>query len=254
MEISKDLGNSSITLVGLGTLGSYVLRSLIEVGIRKIKIIDPDQVDEREISLGFYAEEDLGRLHCDVWQKRFDELTMKVQTSVEFSSADVRNLTPVEILNTDLVVLCSETEAILLHEYINEICLENKSNWFSVRYLDNIGELGPLVISDQTACYECYILRLKSNQEVKVAPKELRQIDERQSDLEILEQLKIRITAGYACLEISRYFSNVGRSVTIGGILSINFKNYKNSIHRLLRVPNCPGCERSIDSKPILGD
>jgi len=145
---------------------------------------------------------------------------------------------------SDLVVLCSDQSQPLLHNYINEICLKHNRSWLSARFCGYYGEVGPNVTPYKTPCYKCYECRIKANiddmNDMTRFERHPQQVKENYGSLGIF----MRMIAEYASLEIIKTLTKHETPNTVGTVLSIDFENYTNTLHRVLKVPYCPACGR----------
>lgn len=239
----RKLKDSSLTLIGLGSIGSHVLYSLAPLGIGKMRIIDHHTVNPEDVKLGFFRNEDLGKQQCTVYQRIFHQFMN--QTSFEWYPFEVTSMTVDAILgDSDLVVLCSDQSQPLLHNYVNEICLKHNRTWLSARFCGYYGEVGPNVIPYKTPCYKCYECRVKSNMDdmsdMTRFERHPQHVKENYGSFGIF----MRMIAEYTSLEIIKTLTKCETPTTVGTVLSIDFENYTNTLHRVLKVPYCPACGR----------
>lgn len=52
--------DTGITLVGAGAIGSRVFATLVELGLTKIRVFDPDRVEEHNLANQLFIQEDVG--------------------------------------------------------------------------------------------------------------------------------------------------------------------------------------------------
>lgn len=235
------LKDSSLTLVGLGSLGSYVLLALAPLGIGKIRAIDHRTVNHRDVKHGFYLSEHLGEPRCTVLQKIFDKFVKR--TSFEWYPLEVESTTVEEILgDPDLVVSCSDQSLPSLHNYINESCLERKINWLSARFYGYYGEVGPTIIPYMTPCYKCYEYRVQSNIDEMKESTRFESRPKHSSENNLSLGISARMLSEYVSLESLKMLTKNETPKTVGAVLSIDFQNYRNTLHLVLKVPYCPAC------------
>ncbi|MHA1756471.1 MAG: TOMM precursor leader peptide-binding protein [Promethearchaeota archaeon] len=144
------------------------------------------------------------------------------------------------IKKINLIVLCQDNYLPKECDIINKQCIENEIPWISCRITDyGDGEIGPFVIPKKTSCFKCYEYRLKSNLEYREEYNDLIKIKEK--EIENLDIMK-KIIAAYTVLEILKFLIKYKNPITINNVLSIDFENYNNIIHPVLKIPNCPVC------------
>ena len=69
--------------------------------------------------------------------------------------SDIKDLNE-EVLTSELLLTLNSALNIDLSSIINEYCIKYKTPWLSCLVNDVNIEIGPLVVYNKTACYECY--------------------------------------------------------------------------------------------------
>ena len=64
------LGEPLVTICGAGALGSHLADNLARQGVRKLRLIDRDRVDEHNVSTQVYDAADVGAWKVDVMRNR----------------------------------------------------------------------------------------------------------------------------------------------------------------------------------------
>lgn len=62
---SDRLADLRVTVIGVGAIGRQVALQLTSIGVSSLQLIDPDTVDESNITTQGYAARDVGRLKVD---------------------------------------------------------------------------------------------------------------------------------------------------------------------------------------------
>jgi len=241
-QLSK-LEESSLTLIGLGSIGLHILCSLAPLGVGKIRSIDPRTVSHEDVNRGFFHKDDIGKKQMTIFQRIVQRF--KNQTRFEWYPSEVESMAEDAILgDSDLIVLCSDQSKPLLHNYVNELCLKHKKTWLSARFCGYYGEVGPTVIPYKSPCYKCFECRVKSNLDDM---SEMTRFEKRPEDIkECCGNIGIflRLISEYASLEIVKILTKYEFPKTVGAVLSIDFEHYTNTLHQVLKVPYCPACGR----------
>lgn len=68
-QVSR-LGEVAITFCGAGALGSNLADNLVRQGVRRLRVIDKDRVEEHNVGTQIYGEGDVGAWKCDVLKNR----------------------------------------------------------------------------------------------------------------------------------------------------------------------------------------
>lgn len=228
MEIDK---SKKIMVINVGPIGSDILASLLNLGFEKIRVFDNEKVKLFDIKLNVYEKKFLGESRCEVAKKIYK--TREIEWHAE-NILRMKNFGKF-VSDSDLIVLCSESFAIDLHNFVNEICFKNKKTWISARLLNNSGEIGPIVVPYRTPCFKCYETRVKSNLG-----------DFHNVDINVKNYLNLifgqKIISSYLSLETLKILNNPSTAISYGNVISINFENYSTSIDLLLKAPNCSVC------------
>ncbi|MGC9079369.1 MAG: HesA/MoeB/ThiF family protein [Nanopusillaceae archaeon] len=66
--------NSSATIIGVGGLGSWVAEILARIGVKKLIIVDPDVVEEKNLNRQNYTIKDVGKLKIDALEDRIKNI------------------------------------------------------------------------------------------------------------------------------------------------------------------------------------
>jgi molybdopterin/thiamine biosynthesis adenylyltransferase len=104
VEKQKKLSSSSITIVGMGALGTLCAQLLSRAGVGKIKIIDFDKVALDNLQRQqIYTEEDIGLLKTETAKKYLDKVNGQVSISIVNEKISSGNL---DVLKSDLVLDC----------------------------------------------------------------------------------------------------------------------------------------------------
>ena len=69
-EALARMGNVSVTLCGAGALGSHLADNLVRQGIKRLKIIDHDRIEEHNVGTQLYGLADVGGKKVDVLKNR----------------------------------------------------------------------------------------------------------------------------------------------------------------------------------------
>lgn len=72
-SILSRIKEKRLIIVGLGTIGSYLVDLFSRIGFENIIIIDGDKVEEKNISAQLYYSSDIGNYKVDVLKQRFEE-------------------------------------------------------------------------------------------------------------------------------------------------------------------------------------
>lgn len=153
----KALKNKTITIAGVGGIGSLAVSMLARVGVGIINIIDLDIVEEENLNRMIFRPKNLNTSKVEAIVEIIKEINP--DTTINPYYNDIMDFefenTLVEILSkTDLGFMCLDN--IPARQYFNIKCIDN-----NVHYIDSgllrsgFGGYVHLVKPFETACYQC---------------------------------------------------------------------------------------------------
>lgn len=156
-EILKELGKesqdkllkSTVTIIGIGAIGTKVLDILARAGIGKIRIIDRDIVEINNLQRqNLFDEEDLGKPKVAAAKEKIAKINSEIVIEEKLIDLDYDNTS---LLNSNLILDC--TDNIYTRFLINEYARKNQIPWI---YASVIGTKGmTLNITPKTPCFSC---------------------------------------------------------------------------------------------------
>ena len=228
-ESQLNLNKKTITILGLGALGSNSANLLARAGIN-LKLIDFDTIDETNLlSQSLYNYNDLKKNKAETAYKKLKEINPLISINFINAIIDDSNL---ELLKSDLVLDC--TDNISTRLLINEYCYKNK---IPLVHSAVIGYKGVIYNSlDNQPCLSC-IYKSFSNEEKCETFGVLNTIVSLISSIASNEVIKILLKENYekALLRIDIKNNEIEKIITkkdkncicCGLGESISFKTYK---------------------------
>lgn len=157
--------------------------------------------------------------------------------------------------SADLVVVAPQCkELYLLHEW-NRFALDNHRSWIQViPYDGRFAAVGPLYIPGETACYQCYEMRLASNVDFREELSDWnRAIDDRRislSDYPVAPQISLMLSClaslHVLCLITLQKEVSLVNLVNCFYAVEFGFDGVSLKQHHVYRVPRCPVCSRLV--------
>lgn len=154
-----NIRTSTVLIVGLGAVGSWVTMNLVQSGVEKIIVMDKDLVELSNIHRQFgYYEDDIGLKKIDVIEKRIKEFNKDV------------NVTKVDkFLNEDTLEMFNDTKIDLIINCADKPNVDTTSYWigkYAMKkgiphiigggYNLHLSLIGQTVIPGKTACVNCF--------------------------------------------------------------------------------------------------
>lgn len=230
IHAQKQLSQIVISLIGMGGIGNWVSLNLIGLGLKKLKLVDHDIVEQSNLCRQIlFSESHIGKKKVQVAKEILESKnssTVIEAVDTEVSEDNIEKF----IQGADFVVLSADSPPYLIQKWVNNACIHQNIPFFNVGYSDGTGIIGPLVVPHKTACLACdNFLENASN---------LRNdqfIENLQIDLSPL--IRHYQAPSFTCLnslvsciavyEIVKYFLNFGQCETIGHRLFIDPLNLK---------------------------
>lgn len=171
LNCQKRLRNLQVVLVGMGGIGNWISLNLIGLGLKKIRIIDPDDIEKSNLTRQvLFTENDIGKSKVLKAKDELNKRNSDTEIDAIYETVSESNL-GLLVKGFDFAVLSADSPAYLIQRWMNKACWENKVPFFNVGYSGGIGVIGPLVVPGKTGCLACQqknknILDLKINPEV----------------------------------------------------------------------------------------
>jgi len=236
--LQKKLQHAVVALFGVEDLSLILLRDLAIHGIKKLHWVNcgsASQVDQKWVRR-LDADIQIHLKHSDEWEQTINTWTQ----------------------NPDLMVVCQRGLDPQLEEVMNAIAIRKNFKLMRCSLLGAEGYVGPTVIPRQTACLKCYELRVEGTiqhfEEYLVFKKHL--CEHRDQRPFGFSPSFLQVIAAISAWEIVKILIGPEPTLlpplTYGRQLVINFLTMNITPHTVLKVPRCPVCGSSSQSRPIM--
>ena len=102
--VMKRIGKLAVTVAGAGALGANLLESCARQGFRRLRVIDRDRVEERNLSTQPYSRRDIGQPKARILSR---EIFRAVGTEVAYEITELSEANVASLLRgSDVVVDC----------------------------------------------------------------------------------------------------------------------------------------------------
>lgn len=239
------LRKSNLLLINLQDMGREMLLSLVHLGVNKIYVVDNKIVEKNET--GFdntsFSDNDVGKTFCRAVQ---DNLAIHSEFStIEFHEIDIESPLFKDILeDVDLIVCASDYSQYNLNRKVNRIAFEKGKTILFVESDRFGGQVGPAVIPNENACFECYVNRTKANIDYPEQYENyIDHVDKTPNFTDFRTILPIyKSLANQATIEIMKILSGYLYPKTYKGFIRFDFINNTQEFHNLLKLPYCNIC------------
>ncbi|WP_304279500.1 ThiF family adenylyltransferase [Phascolarctobacterium succinatutens] len=177
LEMWNNISKSTVLIVGLGAVGSWVAANLVQSGIKKIILMDADVVEVSNLHRQFgYSEEDIGKKKVDVLADRLHQYNPALEVVKIESYLDEFNLYKFDDIDIDLIINCADkpnvdTTSLWIGEYGMK---RNIPHIIGGGYNFHLSLIGQTVIPGKTACVNCF--RKQLEEENKIDPKKVKKL------------------------------------------------------------------------------
>lgn len=241
-----------VTVIGLGRVGSGVVRALGLAGVGSIRVADSRDVFKDDVwSGGAYAMKHVGLRRSAVVRAELQQSNPTV-TSEEVLVDRHTSVGEVALLVADqnLVVLCPDQFVPEFWETVNRACCQAKIPWLGYISLGFDITIGPLVLPGESACYKCAELRSLSNLLDPVERGHLYGLLNRQP----LHTGVLPIPQGVEALvtESIKFLSGFSPPSLIGHVLCLTLGHIECRLRSVLKLPRCPHCRADRDLRPSI--
>jgi len=217
-EISQQLKNSSIVVVGCGGTGSLVAQSLAGSGVGSFVLIDFDKVSMNNLNRQFvFSAHDVGQYKADILAQRLveDQKVVKAKSIISeiTSSSQLAKLAK----GADLIICCADEPKGAIQRYVaNAAVKAGTSALFGAVGINN-GILGPL-LKDRSS-FQTYLRWIR---EVHSVCKQIIVPSRFPSN-----GITNSIIANFMAWEAFQYLAKIGPSKVDACILNFNFKSFE---------------------------
>lgn len=226
-EAQARLRNSSVTILGVGGLGTHVAWNLAACGIGELHLVDGDVVELTNLNRQlFYTPADVGRRKVEVAAERLRDFDphLRLRTTHQYleSVDDIRAV----IAGSDFVIRAvdSPTESIA---WVNEACVRLGIPYSGAGFFPQGTIVGPTVVPGESPCLACNAPptppRFDRGTGGTLAP-------------------FVTVTASLLAGETVTYLAKLGTVQTLGKMLAINAPAISFSFREVPLNRNCPVC------------
>ena len=157
-KIQDKIKRTKIAILGVGSTGQWVIPTLIESGFRKFKIVDFDDIEEKNLlAQVLFSRKDIGKRKIDsVYSKMKD---MEPNLEIERINKKLETEKDVEkvVKDCDIVAHCCDLPRFKIHRVITKACLKLKI----ANIIIESGKVGPFNIPKKTPCFFCLEEQMK---------------------------------------------------------------------------------------------
>ena len=169
VDMWDNIINSTVLIVGLGAVGSWVACNLAQSGVGKLILMDADTVDISNLHRQFaYGESDVGMLKTDVIERKLKEYNPDINIVKYNEFLNECNLQKFDDVNIDLIINCADkpnvdTTSLWIGEYAMK---RGITHTIGGGYNMHLSLIGQTVIPGKTACVNCFKTKLEEENKI----------------------------------------------------------------------------------------
>ncbi len=169
VEMWDNIINSTVLIVGLGAVGSWVACNLAQSGVGKLILMDADTVDISNLHRQFaYGESDVGMLKTEVIEKKLKKYNPNINIVKHNEFLNEYNLQKFDDVNIDLIINCADkpnvdTTSLWIGEYAMK---RGIAHIIGGGYNMHLSLIGQTVIPGKTACVNCFRTKLEEENKI----------------------------------------------------------------------------------------
>jgi molybdopterin/thiamine biosynthesis adenylyltransferase len=160
-QMAARLRASKVAVVGLGGAGSQAAMMLAAAGVGELLLVDGDRVDHSNLVRQlYYTEQDakVGKLKTQALKERLKDFTSFTRVETQDTFVNGPEHARAIFSKVDFVLLAADAPRVTIQRWFNQAAFQ-ESKPFSYAFA---GQVGPLVVPGQSACFECFEATLRS--------------------------------------------------------------------------------------------
>lgn len=160
-----------------------------------------------------------------------------------------RGTVAAELRGVDLTIVCTASPRDPLAHVINDIALSERLVWLPLVLFGASAFIGPLFVPGDGPCQECVWGREQANwADPDVTRLYFDRLARDHGSLELYGSLPAfeALTSQWAVLEVTKALSRFTVPLLLGSLLRVEFLRAGTELHRVVRLPRCPGCSPTV--------
>ena len=165
----NNIKKSSVLIIGLGAVGTWVAANLAESGVGTLLLMDADVVEKSNLHRQFgYVEEDIGQKKADVLKRRLHALFNDINVITKYEYLDDDSLHMFDDFKIDLIINCADKPTVdktslLVGKYAME---RGIPHIIGGGYNLHLSLIGQTVIPGKSACVKCFEKTLEEENKI----------------------------------------------------------------------------------------
>ena len=216
--LQKRIENSTISVFGIGGIGTWIVNGLYQMGIGEIRITDPDRIEKSNLGRQLhFTERDIGKLKVEAIKEKLPDAKIKIFTEIVSQNGKIEDI----IKGCDFLINCADQPSVAETTRI----IDGYANKYNIPYCVaggynmHLGMIGPIIVPGKTASFDDFLEYQKRNNPLK--------------DLEVLKDIEqtgnlgpiAGAVANIQLMEIFKYLIGKGK-VNLNKFAEIDFLDF----------------------------
>jgi len=224
-EVHGRLNAQKITILGVNYISRQLAVSLGESGFNQVEVIDAPELRNHRLF------DSTLELSPPSWPSslKLPRAINQWEALLDLSSLDC------------LIATADFGSPPILREW-NSFCVHQNLRFFPILLSNMIGQIGPLVIPQETACFECVVARQNSHLS---NPNARQAVDEVASETQTVvgfHPSMASILGNIAAMELTKFYGQAMPMWNVGKLIEVNLLSTRMTPRKVLKLPRCPVC------------
>ncbi|MEZ4600748.1 MAG: ThiF family adenylyltransferase [Syntrophotaleaceae bacterium] len=242
-EIQKRIRSTRIGIFGLGSIGSWILVELLQMGFELFALFDFKPLAKDSVSRhAFFSEDCVGEFKGDYYKDLAKHVNPNAEVVAKKISISIDSNFTKELSSLDFLINCADEPYVGYTSIaLSRFCVAHGKVLFVAGGFDaHLGCFGEMIVPQKTPCSDCY------SQYFKASLKDWKPVNHpvknRAKGFGGLAPLSV-FSASTAALSILRYFLNETQFLeAAGGRGEFKFDDYTIDAFEVRRDSNCEVC------------
>lgn len=177
LSMWRNIQKSTVLVIGLGAVGSWVACNLVQSGVENLILMDADTVDLTNLHRQFgYSEKDIGRPKIDALEERIHDFNKDATIIKKYNFLDQRILHSLDYIAIDLIINCADQPTVdMTSLWVGEYAMQRGiPHIVGGGYNLHLSLIGQTIIPGKTACAKCFQKSLE--EENKIDPTKIKKL------------------------------------------------------------------------------
>lgn len=173
----NNIRQSTVLIVGLGAVGSWVACNLAQSGVGTLLLMDGDIVELSNLHRQFgYTESDIGRKKIDVLADRLHDFNPEIHVLKKDLFLNEGSLHEFDTMPINLIINCADKPTVdATSLWVGEYCMQRKiPHIIGGGYNLHLSLIGQTVLPGRSACMKCFQKTLE--EENRIDPSKVKKL------------------------------------------------------------------------------